>query len=275
MPGTAVRTLIDTMAGRPIETLFPERGTRAGEVVLEARGLVGRRLRGVDVDVRAGEVLGVAGLAGSGRSELMRLLGALQQPSSGTVALTTPGGRVPLPRTPKAAQRAGVVLVPQERRADALIPDSIERNLTLSTLPAVTRGRVLVSRTRTRRQASAAAAGLDVRYATLSQPVLQLSGGNQQKVVLARFLALDPRILLLDEPTRGVDVTTKTEIYRLIRSRTGAGIASVVASSDLLELLGLADRVLVLMEGRSQGVFDAATTSEHDLLTACYGKDPS
>ena len=273
--GTQARTLIDTMAGRPVETLYPERSGAAGAVLLEGRGLTGRRVRAVDVDVRAGEVLGVAGLAGSGRSELLRLLAGVQTPDAGSVALTGPAGRTPLARTPGAAQRQGVVLVPQERRADALVPDTVERNVNLATLGRHTRGRLLVHRRAARDHARAATTALDVRHRSLDQPVLQLSGGNQQKVVLARFLALEPRVLLLDEPTRGVDVSTKAEIYRLVRERTEKGLAVVVAGSDLLELRGLADRVLVLHEGVAQGVHDAATTSEVQLLAACYGKDVS
>jgi ABC-type sugar transport system ATPase subunit len=130
-----------------------------------------------------------------------------------------------------------------------------------------------VHRRAARAHAQAATTALGVRHRSLDQPVLQLSGGNQQKVVLARFLALEPRVLLLDEPTRGVDVATKAEIYRLVRERTARGLAVVVAGSDLLELQGLADRVLVLHEGVSQGSYDAATTTEAQLLAACYGKD--
>ncbi len=271
--GTDVRTLIDTMAGRPVDTLYPQRDGAAGEVLVEGRGLTGRRVRGVDVDVRAGEVLGVAGLAGSGRSELLRLLAGVQTPDGGSVTLTGPAGRTPLARTPGGAHRQGVVLVPQERRADALVPDSVERNVNLATLARHTRGRLLVHRRAARDHARSAVGALDVRHRSLEQPVLQLSGGNQQKVVLARFLALEPRVLLLDEPTRGVDVSTKAEIYRLVRERAARGLAVVVAGSDLLELRGIADRVLVLHEGVVQGVHDAATTSEHRLLAACYGKD--
>jgi ABC-type sugar transport system ATPase subunit len=271
--GTQVRTLIDTMAGRPVETLYPPRDGAPGAVVLEGRGLVGRRIRDLDVDVRAGEVLGVAGLAGSGRSELLRLLAGVQAPDAGSVQLAGPQGPSPLPTTPAAAQRAGVVLVPQERRADALVPDTVERNVNLATLRRHTRARVLVNRGAARSHARAATQELGVRHRSLDQPVLQLSGGNQQKVVLARFLALQPRVLLLDEPTRGVDVATKAEIYRLVRERTARGLAVVVAGSDLLELQGLADRVLVLHEGVSQGSYDAATTTEARLLHACYGKD--
>ncbi len=289
--GTRADALVETMAGRPVEAVYPPRPAPAAEppaVALEARGLRGPRVRAVDLEVRRGEVLGVAGLAGSGRSELLRLLAAVQRPAGGTVrvrgragardaaatgAEAGDGALRPLPRRIAAAQRAGVVLVPQERRADALLPDSVERNVNVATLSRHTAGRVVVSRGRSRRHAADAVRALDVRHRTLAQPVLQLSGGNQQKVVLARFLALDPGVLLLDEPTRGVDVATKIEIYRLVRERTARGVAVVVASSDLLELLGLCDRVLVLHEGRPSGPFDAASATEERLLAACYGRD--
>jgi ABC-type sugar transport system ATPase subunit len=151
------------------------------------------------------------------------------------------------------------------------VPADIERNVNLTTLERHTTARVVVSRRRARRHATAMAERLDLRYRALDQDVLTLSGGNQQKVVLAKFLSLGPGLLLLDEPTRGVDVATKSQIYRLVVERAAAGAAVIVVSSELLELLGLAHRIVVMHEGRTTGTFDAASTTEHELLLACYG----
>ncbi len=265
---TSIPQLIAAMAGRPVEAIFPPRHPTAGDVVLRADRLRGRRLQEVSFELRAGEVLGIAGLAGSGRSEIVRLIAGAQRRSGGTVVLD---GNPHVPRSVRAAQRAGVALVPQERRLQGLVPDSLERNANLTTLHHHTRGRVMVANARAHRHAHDLAELLRVRRHSMHQPVLTLSGGNQQKVVIAKYLALGPRVLLLDEPTRGVDVATKSEIYHLVRERAAAGVGVIVVSSELPELLGLCDRILVLHEGRAMGVFDAASTSEDDLLHACYG----
>jgi ABC-type sugar transport system ATPase subunit len=170
------------------------------------------------------------------------------------------------------AQRRGITLVPQERRTDGLVPDTIERNINLTTLGRHTLGRVVMRPRRAREHAQQRHTDLAVRSRGIGQPVLRLSGGNQQKVVLAKFWALSPRILLLDEPTRGVDVGTKSEIYHLVRDRAATGTGVVVVSSELPELLGLCDRILVMHEGHLVGAFDAATTTEDELLHACYGR---
>ncbi len=219
--------------------------------------------------LRAGEVVGIAGLAGSGRSELLRILGGASRARGGTMTLD---GAAYAPGSPGAAQRRGVALVPQERRSQALVPGSAEENLNLSTIDAHAVGSVVVSRARERRHATALWERIGVRGHGIGQQVLTLSGGNQQKVVLARFLACAPRVLLLDEPTRGVDVTTKSQIYRLVRDEAAAGRAVLVVSSELPELLGLCDRILVLHEGRLAGAWAHGTVTEEDLLHACYGR---
>jgi ABC-type sugar transport system ATPase subunit len=264
----AVEAIIAAMAGRPMEAVFPPWRPAAGGVVLEARGLVGHRVRDTDIELRRGEVVGIAGLAGSGRSEFLRLLGGATKPRAGNLRLD---GHRFRPRGIADAQRAGVVLVPQERRSEALIPDSVERNLNATTIGAHAVLRFITSTGRERAHAWRLWRELDVRGRSLDQPVLTLSGGNQQKVVLARFLALRPRVLLLDEPTRGVDVATKSQIYGLVRERAAAGCAVLVVSSELPELLGLCDRIVVLHEGRMRGTFEHGAASEEVLLHACYG----
>ncbi|MEO1062944.1 MAG: sugar ABC transporter ATP-binding protein [Actinomycetota bacterium] len=265
----SVEEVITAMAGRRIEAIFPERQVDHGDVVLEVRGLSGRRARGVDFDVRAGEVFGIAGLAGSGRSEVVRMLAGAQARRGGEVILD---GEHFEPGTVGAGHRSGVALVPQERRTEGVVPDSIERNANITTVDRHAHGGVVVSGGRARRHADRLMGLLDVRHRALGQEILTLSGGNQQKVVLAKFLAIGPRLLLLDEPTRGVDVATKSEIYHLIAERAAEGLAVVVVSSELPELLGIADRILVMREGHPVGTFLTADTDEAELLHACYGR---
>lgn len=266
---TSVEAVITMMAGRPVDTLFPDRDSTLGAVVLEGQRLFGKRVRDVSLHVRAGEVVGIAGLAGSGRSEVLRMLGGAQRKVSGQTLLH---GREFKPKDPGDAHRAGVALVPQERRSEALIPDSVERNLNSTTIDSHTAARFLVSRPKERKHAQGLWEEFHIRGHSLDQPVMELSGGNQQKVSIAKFLALKPRALLLDEPTRGVDVSTKVQIYKLIRQQADSGCAVLVVSSELLELQGLCDRIVVLHEGRAFATFDGANVSEEELLQACYGR---
>lgn len=266
----SIPDIINAMAGRDVATGGTRREGTAGDVVVRATDLGGRRVRHVDLEVRAGEVVGIAGLAGSGRSEILRMLAGAQRIRSGIVAVN---GSPYAPRTMTEAHRRGVVLVPQERRHEGLIPDSVERNANLTTLARHAVGGVVMRRHRTRRHATELVDAMQVRHQSLDQQVLTLSGGNQQKVVLGKFLALDPQVLLLDEPTRGVDVATKGEIYHLVRQRTQAGMAAVVVSSELPELLTWCDRILVMHEGRLVTTVDPAHTTEDQLLHACYGRE--
>ena len=266
---TNVEAVITAMAGRPIDAVFPEWKPSNGEIVLKADDLAGRRVSDVSVDVRAGEVIGIAGLAGSGRSELLRLIGGASRRHAGVATLD---GRPFAPGSIAEAQRAGVVLVPPERRSQALSPDTVERNLNVTTIDQHAMAGFVVSPSREREHADRLWGNLHIRGHGTSQEVLTLSGGNQQKVVLAKFLALEPRLLLLDEPTRGVDVTTKTQIYGLIREQAAAGCAVIVVSSELPEVIGLCDRIVVMHEGRVAGRFDRGEASEEELLHVCYGR---
>ncbi|MFN8622840.1 MAG: sugar ABC transporter ATP-binding protein [Chloroflexota bacterium] len=268
---TSVPAVIAAMAGRPIDAVFPhwDAPPQAGAVVLRASGLSGRRIRDVSFEVRAGEVVGIAGLAGSGRSELLRIIGGTSRRTAGELELD---GRPYAPRSAGSAHRSGVVVVPQERRSQALTPDSVERNLVGTTFGRHALGGVIASPGREKAFARELWDRFAVRGHGLDQQVLTLSGGNQQKVVLGKFLALEPRLLLLDEPTRGVDVTTKSQIYRLIRDEAAAGRAVLVVSSELPEIMGLCDRIVVLHEGRVSGRFDHGAATEEQLLHVCYGR---
>jgi ABC-type sugar transport system ATPase subunit len=265
-----VDRLIELMVGRAAGQLFPDRDTTPGEVVLAAEGLTGHRVRDVDLQVRAGEVLGVAGLGGSGRSELLRLLSGAQRPQDGRLLLRGQPRRL---RSPKAALRAGVALVPEERRTQGLVlTQSVGENLVSAVLGRLALFGTLRRPQRERARAQALVTELRIRVASLRQNVAELSGGNQQKVVLGKFLARDPMVLLLDEPTRGIDVGTKAEIYRLVRELTTQGRAVVLVSSELAEVIGLADRIVVLHEGRLVTELPAAEASEEQVLAHCYGR---
>ncbi len=269
MAGTTVEAIIASMAGRPIDSLFPPRASHPGAPLLHVRDVSGHVVREITLEATAGVVLGVAGLAGSGRSELLRIMGGASRAHGGSMTLA---GQPYRPSSPAAAQRAGIVLVPQERRSQALLPDSTERNLDVTTIGRHVRLPGIVSRRRERAFARALWDRFDIRGKGIDQDVLTLSGGNQQKVVLADFLALGPRVLLLDEPTRGVDVATRSEIYRLIREQADEGQAVVVVSSELAELVGLADRIVVLHRGRVAASFERDEADEEALLHACYGR---
>jgi ABC-type sugar transport system ATPase subunit len=270
LASVSIPDIINAMAGRDVALSTATAPRPSGEVIMRVDALRGRRVDDVHLEVRAGEVVGIAGLAGSGRSEILRILAGAQQRRGGRI---TVDGEVFHPRSVADAHRSGVVLVPQERRHEGLIPDSVAHNANLTTLIRHAWGRVVMRRTRARHHAHTLVDSMQVRYRSLDQDVLTLSGGNQQKVVLGKFLALNPRVLLLDEPTRGVDVGTKAEIYQLVRARAQAGMASVVVSSELSELLTWCDRIVVMYEGHMVASLDPATTSEDRLLHACYGRE--
>lgn len=262
--------LIRLMVGTRPERLYPERSGGAGQVVLQARDLTGTRVRGATFELRRGEVVGIAGLGGSGRSELVRLLGGAQRAEAGTLLLD--GRRVQF-KSPQHALRAGVGLVPEERRTQGLVmTDSVGENLTAAVLGQLAAGGVFRNRRRESKNAEDSVEALRIKAARLEQNIGQLSGGNQQKVVLGKVLARGPKVLLLDEPTRGIDVGTKAEIYRLVRRLAEEGTAVVVVSSELPELLGLTDRILVMHEGAMVSELPAEGAEEHDVLNRCYGR---
>lgn len=248
---TPTSELIKLMTGRSIEYVFPPRGDApapAGEPVLDVLGLT---LPGifadVDLQVRAGEIVGLAGLVGAGRSEIIETLYGARRPSAGTVRVNGTElrrGSVP------AAVKAGMGLCPEERKSQGLLLDqAVYSNITVSSMSRFSRLGLLDSRAE-RKRSTEITESLDVRPAGVDRLVRLLSGGNQQKVVLARWLLRECRVLLLDEPTRGVDVGARAEIYALVRSLADSGVAVVVVSSEVEEVLGLADRVLVVREGR-------------------------
>ncbi|MFI1797556.1 sugar ABC transporter ATP-binding protein [Streptomyces sp. NPDC020379] len=248
--------LIRLMVGRDIAEQYPRHRPEApGAPLLRVRGLTrgGGPAPGfadVSFEVRAGEVVGVAGLVGAGRTEVARALFGVDRYDAGTVEVD---GRALARGDVRAAMRAGLGLVPEDRKGQGLLLDaSLSDNLTLARLDRDTRGG-FVDRRAQRREAAAVAERLKVRMSGLEQSARTLSGGNQQKVVIGKWLLAGTRLLILDEPTRGIDVGAKVEIYRLVNELTAAGRAVLMISSDLPEVLGMSDRVLVMAQGRIVG----------------------
>ena len=267
--------LVRLMVGRSIEQQYPRErpasiSADADEPLLKVRGLGrGGSFQDIDFDVRAGEVVGLAGLVGAGRTEVVRALFGADPYDTGTVEVAG----VPLPRHDVvAAMDAGIGLVPEDRKGQGLVLDaSVQENLGLVTLRGATRAG-LVDRAGQRRAAERIAEQLAVRMAGLDQQVRTLSGGNQQKVVIGKWLLADSKVLILDEPTRGIDVGAKVEIYQLINELTASGHAVLMISSDLPEVLGMSDRVLVMAQGRIAGELTAREATQ-DAVMALAVKD--
>jgi ribose transport system ATP-binding protein len=263
-PDTPVDTLIRHMVGGRMEALFPERRPSGEATVLEVRGLS----RPPDVndasfDLQEGEILGLGGLVGSGRTELLRAVYGLDPAQSGEVRVE--GRRLP-PGRPDLAIKAGLGFAPEERKSEGLWLDwSMIRNTSIADLSRFRRG-PFTDRASERREASLHLRSLNTQPDAPERLARQFSGGNQQKAVLARWLLRSCRVLLLDEPTRGVDVGARSEIYRVISELAANGIGIVMVSSELAELLGFCHRVLVLREGHIVDELDGATSTEEDIL---------
>ncbi|WP_433555498.1 sugar ABC transporter ATP-binding protein [Pseudonocardia xinjiangensis] len=260
--------VITQMIGRNVEELYVHDDRTAGEVVLRVQGLTdGAGIGPVDLQLRAGEVVGMVGLIGAGRTEIARMIYGADRARGGTVELD---GKLLDNRSPAASIRDGIGLLPESRKEQALFPlMSIRDNLVAGALGRLSRLGVLRRRAigdAARRQMDA----LGIRTSP-SQDVGHLSGGNQQKVVLGRWLTVGPRVLILDEPTRGVDIGAKYEIYRIINKQVGRGVAVLVVSSDLPEALGISDRVLVVRGGRIVAELDRQEATEEAVMLHATG----
>ncbi|MFI6333926.1 sugar ABC transporter ATP-binding protein [Streptomyces sp. NPDC050535] len=263
---TPTREVVSLMTGRNVEYVFPDRPVtpHAGEPVLQVKGLSrAGEFEALDLDLRPGEIVGLAGLVGSGRSEILETIYGARKATHGQVLV---GGRVLRPGSVRAAVRAGLGLAPEERKAQALLMlESVTRNVSVSSMSRFSRGG-WIDRGAELGAARAATRELSLRPDNPSAPIRTLSGGNQQKAVLARWLLRGCRVLLLDEPTRGVDVGARAELYAVIRRLADEGLAVLLVSSEVPEVLGLADRVLVLREGRVVHTARAQELDEHRVL---------
>jgi len=266
--------LIHWMVGRQIAQLFPKRHVESGDTVLQVESLTLAAADGTDrklvddvsLSVRAGEILGIAGLRGSGASELMGcIFGSYGRRRQGTVRVR---GEDATSASPKAAIGHGIAMLTNDRKATGLVlPMSVLHNMTLPSLPALAPWGIV------RRRAEQDAAeplrkSLDIRAASVDVEVNALSGGNQQKVALAKWLMADPSVLLLDEPTRGIDVGAKAEIYELMNRLAAAGKAIVLTTSELPELLAMSDRIVVMHRGRVTAQFAAAQATQESIMAA-------
>jgi ribose transport system ATP-binding protein/rhamnose transport system ATP-binding protein len=266
--------LVHAIVGGAVEHLDHDKGVVGGDVALSVKGLT--RLPKVDnvsLDLHAGEVLGIGGLVGAGRSELVRLIYGADRPDAGTMRL---GGRAFAPKSPAQAVKAGMGLVPEERRAEGLLlTKSVAFNLQLSNLVNIVRNPALPLIDHRKRESLSARIirDLSVKTQSIETPVGLLSGGNQQKVVIGRWLLRSPKILILDEPTRGVDIGARADIHRLIRDLAARGMAVLVVSSEPDELPDLCDRVLVMAEGRIIRELTGANITRNAIVEASYVSD--
>jgi rhamnose transport system ATP-binding protein len=272
-PGSGVGhdEIVRLMVGRSVDALFPKEKAEIGPVVFRAERL---RRRGVFSDVsfelRRGEIVGLAGFVGAGRTEVARALFGIDRLDSGRITID---GRPFRPRSPRAALRRGLAYLPEDRLHQGLVqPMSIAKNASMAVLPKLTPGGLLRPR-RERALAQRFAEQLRIRATSVAQIVRSLSGGNQQKVVLSKWLAAEPRILILDEPTHGVDVGTKADVHRTISGLAAEGLTILLISSELLEILGMSDRVLVMREGRLVAELSRDEATEERVIQAAAGLD--
>ncbi|GAA4195634.1 sugar ABC transporter ATP-binding protein [Microbacterium oryzae] len=269
---TSVDEIVHQMVGREVTELFPKLEAEKGGPLLEVEGLTSPGVfSDITFTVHAGEIVGLAGLVGAGRSEVARAVFGVDDYTAGSVRM---GGSVVPKRNPNAAMRAGLALVPEDRRKQGLVVEAgVGENITLSI-----RNRLaklgLVTTGIENRAAREWASRLEVKSNALDTVAATLSGGNQQKVVLAKWLATNPRVLLIDEPTRGIDVGTKSEVHRLLSQLAQQGMGILMISSELPEVLGMADRVLVMREGRITAEIDrAVATSENVMHAATHSSE--
>lgn len=262
--------LVRLMVGRSLSAVFPKTIVPIGEMVLETRRLGCRQigLKDISLNVRAGEIVGLAGLVGAGRTELARVLFGLVSADEGEILWQ--GRRVTIDR-PTRAIDLGIAYVPEDRRRHGVILEmSVAANTTLATLRRISRGGVLNFAVE-RQTASAFTERLGTKASSVDAPVAELSGGNQQKVALARWLAAEPKLLILDEPTQGVDVGAKAEIHRLMGELARRGVAILMISSELPEILGMSDRIAVMRAGQIVATLDRAEATQEQMLALALG----
>lgn len=256
------------MVGRPLGQLFPSRSSEvADQPVLTVKDLADERFGPISLKVHPGEIVGLGGLQGQGQREFLRCVMGLSGRTSGTVQIQ---GLDLKPRSPALAVAAGLGYVPHDRRNEGLaIRLSLRANVEAAWIQTLPWG--LVRGTETLKRVGHALKQLAVKYRDPEQSAMELSGGNQQKLVLAKWLARQCRVLLLDEPTRGIDVGAKVEIYRTLRQLANEGLGVVIATSDLLELIGLSDRIIVIFEGQIVGQVDGARATEENVTAMAMG----
>jgi ABC-type sugar transport system ATPase subunit len=266
---TSEDDLVNMMVGRIIDNLFPKLEVKIGEVVLEVRNLSRRRhFENVSFQLRAGEIVGMAGLVGSGRSEVAQAIFGFAPAQSGTIRIN---GQESVIRSPGQAMRQGIAYVPEDRGTQGLIrPMELRENTSLTVLRTLSRA-TFINRRKEMRLAQETIDKLSIRAYSPRQIAGKLSGGNQQKVVVGKWLATSPRVLIVDEPTRGIDVGAKAEMHRLISELAQRGLAILMISSELPEITGMSDRVLVMREGRIVAEFCREEATQENIGMAMMG----
>jgi rhamnose transport system ATP-binding protein len=264
--------LVSMMVGRPLDRMFPKVHAPLGDIVLELRGVSHRQeVEDISLTLRAGEILGIAGLVGSGRTEVALTIFGITPATSGQILLH---GKPVVIDGPRKARDMGIACVPEDRGLQGLVrPMTIGENVSLAVLDRIAKAFVIPFRDE-RRRAVDAIKRLGIRSRGADQTVRELSGGNQQKVVLAKWLETAPKILILDEPTRGIDVGAKAEIYALMSALAQQGLAILMISSELPEVLGMSDRVMVMSGGRVVTTFDRAQATPDAVGAAMTGVSP-
>ncbi len=268
--GTDARTLIRLMAGRDLSAVFPKRVVPIGAPVLSVQSLTSdaARIRNVSFEVRAGEIFGFAGLVGAGRTQLAETLFGLTPADGGTIQVA--GAAVSV-QTPSDAIAAGIAYVPEDRRKHGVVGElPVRANATLAILERISKG-TLLQFAEERAFAEEWVKKLGVKTDGVDAPVSSLSGGNQQKVSIARWIATEPKVLILDEPTQGIDVGAKAECHRIMCDLAERGLAIVMISSELAEIMGMSDRIAVMRDGSIAGVMERADATPESILTLALG----
>jgi len=266
MDGVTQEELIRMMVGRTVKELFPKKDVKVGEVVLRVNNLTRKgAFRNVAFELHKGEILGMAGLVGAGRTEVSQAIFGVIPADEGTIEIEGKALRI---TSPRQAMECGLAYVPEDRQHHGLVlPMDITDNVTLPILSRFSRWGWLAT-TSAQQAAYDAVTQMEVRATTVWQKVRELSGGNQQKVVLAKWLSTHPRILILDEPTRGIDVGTKAAVHSLMSELAAQGIAILMISSELPEILGMSDRILVMHDGQVTGLFNRSEATQEKIMLA-------
>lgn len=261
--------IVKWMVGREVSELFPKVASNIGETILKVEGLSREgQFDDISFDVKSGEIVGVAGLVGSGRSEVVRAIFGVDKYDSGSVEFL---GEKLKRNSPGEAMQRGIAFVPEDRRQQGLfMPISILKNISITMLKTLSNFG-LVSRSQELAEGEEWSRKLQIKFNSINDSVDRLSGGNQQKVVLAKWLSTQPRLLIIDEPTRGIDVGTKSEVHRFISEQASRGLGILMISSELPEVLGMADKVLVMREGRLVGRFSAKDATPENVIAAASG----
>lgn len=261
--------LIRLMVGREVSDTYPKRDFAPGEVVLELRDVCGNGVENVSFAVRSGEIFGLSGLVGAGRTETMRMIFGADPIDSGEVLLN---GQPVHPKHPAEAVKLGIGLIPEDRKQQGLLLDlPIFTNISMATMWDISRFTVVNSRAE-KENVNRLVEAVTIKTPSIAQLVRNLSGGNQQKVVLAKWLAANCKVLIFDEPTRGIDVGARHEIYKLMNELCRQGIAIVMISSDMEEILGMSDRIMVLCEGHQAGILEREAFSQETILSLASGQ---